>query len=45
MPKTPDLRAVVLSVAALGIAAFLNVLVDAGTILHDMFCLTHGALG
>jgi hypothetical protein len=42
MPKKFELRAVVVSVGVMVIAASLNVLVDAGAVLHDIFCRTHG---
>ena len=43
MPKSLELRAVVFSVAAMAIAASLNLLIDAGAVLHYIFCMTHGA--
>lgn len=43
MPKKFELRAVVFSVAVMATAASLNVLVDAGAVLHDIFCRNHGS--
>lgn len=43
MTKSSDLiRLVVFSVAAMVVAAALNLLIDVGARLHDIFCVTHG---
>lgn len=44
MPKKFELGVVVFSVAAMATAASLNMLVDAGAVLHDLFCMTHGSI-
>lgn len=45
LAKNIEFRVLVVSVSALVIATSLNLLVDAGAVLHDLFCSTHGTLG
>lgn len=44
MPKSREMRVWVVSLAALATIASVNGLIDAGAMLHTLFCSTHGIL-